>query len=102
MKPYVGHVAVHVAPGAGLGVFTHQAVAPGQLLLVSQPLASVALRPTAVAAGPSKLIQALLQELLNPGQRQMVCWWYGRQRTCQQARSCLRPSCSPPANCYGR
>jgi hypothetical protein len=44
-----------------LGVFTHQAVVPGQLLLVSQPLASVALRPTAVAAGPSKLIQALLQ-----------------------------------------
>jgi hypothetical protein len=31
------------------------------LLLVSQPLASVALRATAVAAGPSKLIQPLLQ-----------------------------------------
>lgn len=42
-------------------MFTTQAVRPGQLLALSQPLASVALRPTAVAAGPSKLIQALLQ-----------------------------------------
>ncbi|KAF6256172.1 hypothetical protein COO60DRAFT_140314 [Scenedesmus sp. NREL 46B-D3] len=85
-EPYVGPVAVHVAPGACLGMFTTQAVRPGQLLALSQPLASVALRPTAVAAGPSKLIQALLQEMLNPGQRQWLQLLCDRDAIAHQQR----------------
>lgn len=54
--------------GAGLGLFTTRPVIPGDLLLVSKPLATVSLNPDATSSGPSKLIQTLLTQLLNPGQ----------------------------------
>jgi hypothetical protein len=49
--PCLAAAPAAAAAGAGIGMFTTEPVSTGQLLLVSLPLATVALHPDDVATG---------------------------------------------------
>lgn len=65
--------ALNHCAGAGLGMFTTEPVSVGQLLLISQPLATTALLPDTVAAGEPNMLALLavpcnMAQQVNPGQ----------------------------------